>query len=195
MLSLILAVHCLFNPPPKWEIADPKTPSKRVIASFVDKSKSGFCPSINLTHEKVSIPTEEYLTIVAQNAKAKKQTWKHLGTIETQSGLAELIEIETKNNLGQIRLLQALLRQGEDLFILTAAALKKDFGKHAVPIKRSIQTMNLCDDLIELIKDEDLKKTLKTTTEKAKFQQEVINYKDLGPVWQLLMLEKKREEL
>ena len=94
MLSLILAAHCLFTPPPSWEIADPKTPSKRVIVGFVDKSKSGFRPSLNLTRERVTIPLDEYLAIVQKNCEAKKQPWRHLGKIETQSGPAELIQIE-----------------------------------------------------------------------------------------------------
>ena len=187
MLSFFLAAHCLFTPPSNWEIADPKTPSKHSIVGFIDKSKSGFCPSINLTYEKVTIPTEEYLAIVAKNAKAKKQQWKHLGTIETQSGPAQLIEIETKNNLGSIRLLQALLRQGDDLFILTAGTLKKEFGKHSVFIEQAMRSMNLCDDLLALVTDEDLRATLRSS-DKAVLQKKVIQHKELGRVWQILML-------
>ncbi len=183
MLALILSTHCLFTPPSSWEIADPKTPSKRAVVSFVDKSRSGFCPSLNLTYEKVTITTQDYLKIIEKNAKAKKQHWKHLGTIETQSGPAELIEIDTKNNLGQIRILQALLRQGEDLFILTAAALKKDFGKHSTTIEQSFRSMSLCDDLLSLVKDEDLRETLRFSSKEA-----ILKHKELGPVWQLLML-------
>jgi len=193
MLSLIcFAAHCLFSPPPKWEIADPKMPSQRAIVGFVDKKKSGFCPSLNLTYEKSDLEPEQYLAIVKKNCTAHKQKWRHLGKIETKSGPAELVEIETATKFGQARLLQAILIRNQQVYILTAGALKKDFGKHLVQIEQAMRSMTLCDDLFSLADDE---KGLREAWQKKQegveseaFKQMVLEQSNLGVVWQLLMM-------
>ncbi|MBS0629450.1 MAG: hypothetical protein JSS30_04410 [Verrucomicrobia bacterium] len=190
-LGLILS-HCLFTPPPNWEIADPKMPSQRAIVSFVDKQKGGFCPSINLTHERITLSTEQYLAIVQKNCKANKQKWRHLGKIETKSGPAELVEIETVTKFGPARLLQAILIRNGEAYILTAGALKKDFGKQASLIHQSISSMTLCDDLFALVEDEkglrEAWQKKKEGVESTAFKQMVLEQSNLGIVWQLLMM-------
>lgn len=192
MLSALLALHCLFTPPDGWEIADPKMPSKRAIVGFVDKSKSGFCPSLNLTHEKVTIPMKEYLAIVQKNCQAKREKWRLLGTIETQSGKAHFAMIETNTKFGPTRLLQATLQKDEDVFILTVGALKKDFSKNAAKIEATFRSMSICDDLFALAeKDADSLQEAwqkkKNGVESVSFEEKVLELKKLGIVWQLYM--------
>lgn len=189
MSLILLTLYCLFSPPSDWEMTDPKTPSKHVLVSFLDKSKSGFCPSLNLTHEKVTIPMQDYLAIVQKNCQIKKQTWRLLGTVETQSGKAQLVDIESPSAFGTLRILQAILRKKEDVFILTAGVLKKDFEKYAQKIQASFRSLFLCEDLLSLAK-EDL--ILQETWQKKKmgiqssaFEERVLTHKELGPVWQL----------
>lgn len=198
MLSLGLlcfASHCLFTPPANWEISDPKMPSKRAIVGFVDKRKSGFCPSINLTFERVEISPEEYLAIVQKNCTAKKQQWRHLGKIETKSGPAELVEIETKTKFGPARLLQAILIREKEAYILTAGALKKDFGKNGAAIEQSLRSMTLCDDLFSQVEDDKARSSLREAWQKrgagvesASFERMILEQSKLGIVWQILML-------
>lgn len=192
MLSLILAVHCLFSPPDGWEIADPQTPSNRVLVGFINKKKTGFSPSMNLTYEKVTIPTQEYLEIVQENCRSKKQTTKLLGMIETKAGKAHLLEIETQTKFGPVRLMQALLRKEEDLYILTAATLKKDFAAHAKTINEAFQSMTLCEDLFQLANEDSERlrsawQKKRSGVESSGFEEIVIKHKNLGPVWQLLV--------
>lgn len=192
MFTIFLALHCLFTPPDGWEIADPKTPAKRALVGFVDKSKSGFCPSLNLTHETVNLTMKEYLAIVQKNCQAKKQKWRQLGTIETQSGNAQLVEIETQTQFGPVRLLQAILQMEDDIFILTAGTLKKDFGKHASKVERSFRSMSICEDLFA-IAEKDAKplreawQKKKNGIESTSFEEKVLELKRLGLVWQLYM--------
>lgn len=192
MLSLFLALHCLFTPPDGWEIADPKTPAQRPIIGFVDKTRSGFRPSLHLTHEKTSLPMKEYLEVVKKNSLQKKRSWKELGTIETKSGKATMIEVEISTQFGKTRLLQALLRREEDLFILTAGATKKEFGKYATKIERAFSSMELCDDLFTRAgKDEPALREAwqkkKSGVESEFFYKKVAEHSELGTVWQLCM--------
>lgn len=192
MLSLLLTAYCLFNPPPDWEIADPNIPSRRVSVGFVDQSKSGFCPSMNLTHEKITVSLKEYLSIVQKNCLTKKQKCRILGTMKTQSGNAELIEVEAPSKFGPIRLLQAILPHRDEVFILTAAALKKDFAKYAKKFETAFCSLSLCEDLFNLAEqDADaLRKAWQKKQQGIKsneFEEKVFEHKELGPVWQLYM--------
>lgn len=189
------AAHCLFAPPADWEIADPKMPSKRAVVSFVDKNKNRFCPSMNLTHEKVSVPVKEYLSIIEKNFKAKKQKWRHLGQIKTQSGMAELTQIEAKTKYGEARIFQAILYKGEDIFILTASALKKDFGRHAPSLEKAIRSMRVVDDLFTVaVNGAALREAWQKRQEELEsklFNEMVLEAgNELGIVWQLQILKE-----
>lgn len=191
-LGLWFAAHCLFTPPPSWELADPDMPSRRALVGFIDKKKSGFCPSINLTYERVNLPVSQYLKIVEKKCAANRQKWRRLGKIETKSGPAELVEIETATKFGQARLLQAVLIRNGEAYILTAGALKKDFGKQAGAIEQAMRSMTLCDDLFSLAEDEkELREAWqkkKEGVESTSFKRMVSEQSKLGVVWQLLML-------
>ena len=146
MLPLIfLMAQCVFTPPAGWQTADPKMPSKRAIVGFIDKRVHGFCPSLNLTHEQTPMSLEEYLLTVERSCRVKKQSWKHLGKIQTQAGPAELVEIEVQTKFGPARLVQAILKSEKDIWILTGGALKKDFGKQASLFEQTFRSMTLCD--------------------------------------------------
>src|ERR1700722_2037560 len=54
----------LFLPPKGWHKNPSDLPSSRVKISFFTKAKKEFCPSINLTEEKVSIPINQYIKAV-----------------------------------------------------------------------------------------------------------------------------------
>ena len=153
---------------------------------------------MNLTHEKRAVPIEEYLKIVQQNAKAKKQSWRHIGQIETLSGAAELTEIEAKTPFGEARIFQAILYAKEDVFILTTSALKKDFGKYAPSLKKAIGTMRVVDDLFSIVVDTKIQALLRAAWQKKRSGLESDSFKEmvfqvgneLGPVWQLQILKE-----
>lgn len=189
-------VHCIFTPPPYWEIADPKMLSKRTLLGFLDKRKSGFCPSINLTTEAVDLPPQKYLEIVKKNCSRKQQQWRYLGKIQTKAGEADLTEIETKTKFGVARLLQMILIKDQVAYILTAGALKQEFGKHASSIETAFRSLNLYHDLFDAIEDSQKKEAFKEAWQKKKSQIESASYEKmvledsahLGAVWQILML-------
>jgi len=196
-LPCLIHAHCYFIPPPKWEIADPQMLSKRTIIGFLDKRKSGFCPSINLTKERVTIPMEEYLSIVQKNSQAKKQRWQRLGTMQTKAGPAQLIEIETKTKYGVARLLQAIVIKNETAYILTAGTLKKEFKKQAKPFQQAIESLTFCEDLFDAVQDMKIKQALQEAWQKKQSGVDLNSFEEivlkqctsLGTVWQVLMLQ------
>lgn len=195
---LLIAAHCLFSAPDGWDVADPKTPCRSALVSFVDTRKSGFCPSLNLTTESLQIPIDDYLKIVEKGCKAKRQKWRWLGSIQTQSGPAELTEIETKTKFGFARIFQAILVHRDEVFILTAAALKKEFGKHALTFDRAIRSMKVCDDLASQVEDPKRRAALlaawkkrEDSIESKAFEKMVLEeFSDMGTVWQLMVVKQ-----
>lgn len=189
--------YCFFQPPPNWEIADSKMLAKSSIIGFLDKSKSGFCPSINLATEKITVSKQEYLAIVQRNCTLKKKKWRHLGTIQTKAGEAELTEIETKTKFGPARLLQMIFIRSGTAYILTAGALKKDFGKQANQIETAMRSLTLTDDLFEAVIDPAKRHSLKKAWQKKQSGVEsnslnkivLEECSHLGAVWQILMLQ------
>ena len=62
-------VYSIFIPPPSWEMIDAKALSPKVVAGFVKKGKAGFCPSMNLSVEKVDLPLHKYIEEVKKLMK------------------------------------------------------------------------------------------------------------------------------
>lgn len=146
MLIFSLVLQCLFTPPDGWVEPGDKMPTRRSLGSFVEKRNSGFCPSVNLTSEKVEISIQEYLKAVEATCKSKKQTWRHMGQIASKAGKAELTQIEMSTKFGDLRLFQAILIQDGVAYILTTSALKKEFGKYAGVMEKSIRSLSFKSD-------------------------------------------------
>lgn len=190
MLNTLIAAFCLFSPPDGWEMTDPKTPSEHAICGFIDQSKSGFCPSIHLTHEVISCDIEKYLKIVSNNAKSKRHRWRRMGTLQTQSGTAHLIEIELNHSLGKVSLLQAILHKEGEVHILTAGALKKDLARCAPLFHEAFQSMEVVEDLMSLSNnpDELLTYWQKREEDLESFHKAVLQEDALGPVYQIQLM-------
>lgn len=187
----------LFTPPPHWALAHPDTLAKRALVGFLDTRQSGFCPSITLTTEKTDLAPDQYLQIVQDNCKKKRQSWRHLGSLQTQAGLAELTELEVKTQFGPARIMQAILFKDGVAYILTAGALKKEFARHAASIEKSFTSFTLTDDLFSLIQDETLQEQLRTGWQKKRtgLESKAFEYlvlkecASLGAVWQMFVLQ------
>lgn len=190
---LAAATSLLFTPPDGFEIADPKTPTQRAICGFIHKDKSGFCPSIHLTHEKISCSFEQYLQIIEKQAREKKRKWRKMGVLKTQSGPATIIEIELENHFGKIALMQALLPKGQDVHILTAGALKKQLSQYARSFEQTFQSMQVVEDLFALAKEPNRLKAYwqKRGEDLESFQRALNEETTLGPVWQIQLLRAK----
>lgn len=186
----------IFTPPKGWEMTDPRAHINQVEIGFVDKSKSGFCPSLTLTKETIQVTPQEYLAIVQKNSEQKRRKWKRLGVFPTQSGPGELIEIEVPTKFGQARLLQLIQFSDGQAFILTAGALQKGFHKHSTSFEGAFRSFRVADDLVSLVEDPFLKQRLSDAWKKkgegieSGFLSDLVleECSHMGPVWQLMML-------
>lgn len=204
--------HCYFIPPESWDLADPTTLSQAVKIAFLTKGSKGFCPSINLAIEKTHVSINEYLKAVkAIHEQDRSNQWRALGKVKTQSGLAQLTEIDSPSEYGPIRLLQLILLKDGYAYVLTAAALKEEFSAHYQAFQTAFRSLTLTTDLFNNIPQLERRETLKLKQaqliEAAKdpefqeehwlpFQKAVLDgFKDMGTFWQILVLRDSLDKL
>jgi hypothetical protein len=176
----------------------------QVKMAFVDKAKKeGFCPSLNLAIENVEGTLNEYLSDVkAIHEQDRNNRWRKLGKVRTLAGDAQLTEIDTLSNLGPVRMLQLILIKEGSAYIMTAAALKKDFCSYYRDFQEAFHSLNVTHDLLDAIPQLERKTAIKHEREKlisspqefSSFQKMVLeDFKDMGLFWQTLTIENTRQ--
>jgi len=116
-----------FTPPVGWKMADRTSLPLHVQAMVVGPGKSSFPPSINLSIEPYDKSLSEYLKIVRSFNDAKRASSLDLGELETSAGKGRLIQVDDLDQWGKVRYLHLFLKRGENVYILTGAALQEEF--------------------------------------------------------------------
>lgn len=135
----------MFTPPEGWLSADPKELPPRVKVMVVGNTKSYYPPSINLTTEEYKGSLKEYLKIVKAINESQNAEWKNLGTIHTEAGRGNLSQVDMETAHGTIRLMHVILAKDEQVYILTAAALKDEFPRFYSSFFQSMQSLRFGD--------------------------------------------------
>ena len=194
------AERCYFMPPSGWEIAHLKNPSPYVKIGFIGKGSTEFRPVINLATEEVDVPLKEYVKAVKEvHLEDPGMKWRDLGKFVMQGGTGRLIEITNSSPWGELKILQAILIQGDTAYILTASVLKEDFLTLQEDIVNSFKSLNTIPELWTPISDaakreefKELLASLGKSEEKNEeweiFQGQVGSLAQLGPYWQFLAL-------
>lgn len=216
-------VFSYITPPIGWEIADPKFLAKSVQIAFLKKSGAGFCPSVNLAIEKSNLSLSEYLNVIRQIHEIdKRNRWRQLGKVHTQSGIGQLTEIDTETEFGPVRMLQLILVKQGCTYVVTAAALKEEIAQYYKDFQATFRSLQITSDLISTVPQMERRDFLKercehliscwqqavqqgadsllgSTFQKEQwvpFQNAVLqDFKDMGPHWQILVLKNIQEKM
>lgn len=207
MFLFLLATYCTFVPPSGWEIAQLKNPSPHIKIGFLGQGSKEFRPSINLATEEVDVPLAKYVQAVKElHLNNPTIQWRDLGKLQMQSGPGRLVEMSNTTPYGDIKILQAFFVKSDTAYILTAAILKEDFPKLQQELLKSLQSLNLIEDLSAPIVDakkrtefQSLFSALGASEEKEtewkKLQDQVKENASLGPYWQFLALQEGRAKI
>lgn len=152
--SIYLTIYCLFNtvnlaclnaeensgerkaiekhivtfvPPQGWRYADKKILPDHVQVMVVGKGKSAYPPSINLATEEYSGTLDGYLKIVKKINDVPGSNWSVVGTITTKAGEANLSQVESLTEWGEVKMMHTILNKDGVIYIMTASALKSEF--------------------------------------------------------------------
>lgn len=170
-----------FTPPSGWLLADSNILPKHVHVMVVGKGPSSFPPSINLSWEPYKGSLKQYLQIVKNMNAAKNYVWKDLGPIQTGAGIGNLSQVDTKTQWGDVRLMHVILVKNENVYILTASALKDEFSIFYKDFFTSMRSLKIAKDLYEMIPDTKQRTQLKAAVNK------------LTTGWQTLLTQKQKE--
>ena len=118
-----------FTPPAGWRFAEASALPPKVKVMVVGKGSYTFPPSMNLGVgcEHYSGTLKDYLKRVKSVNDAKGVQWKSLGTIQTEAGTASLSQADMHNEWGDVRMMHAIIKHDDTVYILTAASLKEEF--------------------------------------------------------------------
>ncbi len=144
--STLLADTAAFDPPEGWRLADTKALPKSVKIMVVGSGKKEMPPSINLGTEQYAGTLKEYLKIIQAFNKSQGDTWRDLGTIETQAGPASLSQLDMKSQWGDLRMLHLIFIHEGTVYILTASALKEEFASFYPQFIKSLKSIRLQKD-------------------------------------------------
>ena len=215
--SATAKVHSYFCPPQDWEPATLEERKSCVKLAFLGPTENGFAPSVNLAIEEIGEASLKTYLKAARAIHERKPNnhWRQLGKIRTQVGEAELTEIDSETEWGDVRMMQAILIKEKTAYIITAAALKEEFGKYTKDFQKAFQTFSLREDLFEAVEDSEKRESLrkeflqvqsilrKESPENKQFQKQyweplekkvVSDFKELGTMWQILVLKELLEE-
>ena len=222
ILSQSKEPFCYFIPPRGWQIADQSSLGSQVKMAFVKKSKTdAFCPSMNLVIERVEGNLASYISDVkAIHEQDRKNQWRKLGKVKTCAGEGQLTEIDTSCPAGPVRILQLILLKDMHAYIVTAAALKKDFCNYYSQFQQAFRSLTITEDLFESIPQSERRNALKSlqnnltklfntipndqkesleefeNNQWVAFENKIIqDFEDMGPFWQRLFLIQTRQNL
>ena len=146
----------IFSPPEGWNEAI--SPSSKVKASYILKTKNNFSPSINFTSETTSTSPKEYLSSLEKlYTNHTDYRFRTLGTLNTKSGLAHLTSLDMTTPAGKARILQSIFFQDGTAYILTAAIPLESFGTHQKEIFQSFCSLTFVNTLEEYIQNSSQK--------------------------------------
>lgn len=177
---LFSAPTALFKPPVNWNWSDQKGVESPAEAAFVGPVSKSISPSLSLkqTHQFQS-RKEIIAEIMAIHNQGRTSSALHLGTIKTEAGEADLIQIEKKTQVGDLTLLQCILCHESTIYMMTATASKGAMAKLYTDVKGSFESLRIIQDISEVLPPEinraiacylegngDKKKQLKAISEK-----------------------------
>jgi hypothetical protein len=145
-----------FTPPEGWRLADQKGLPSSVKVMVVGKGAYEFPPSINLSIEPFDGTQKQYMKIVKSINDSKGTDWKDLGNIKTDAGNANLSQVDSKSEWGEVRMMHVILQKNKKVYIMTAASLKDEFARFYKDFFSAIRSLHINPD-----------KTVKSTKEKS----------------------------
>lgn len=140
-----------FTPPEGWRMAEPNQLPPNVKVMVVGQGDHNFAPSINLTVEPFKGTLKQYLKIVKNINDSRGAAWQDLGTIRTQAGNGNLSQVDVKTEWGDSRMMHVILLKNNNVYILTAAALREEFPRFYKEFFNALRSLHINKNVYEMV--------------------------------------------
>ncbi len=135
------------EPPKNWEcIQDPTQLPQKIKIIYIGPSseQNSLNPSLNVACEGTNLKLEEYVNLAKTYHESQGRTrCTLLGKIKTQSGDAQLLQIDRISQWGDVRFMQAMMISDQEAYVVTATCLKKEFSRYAASLYKAIQSVKI----------------------------------------------------
>lgn len=159
----------VFTPPKGWRAADKKDLSPHVKILVVGpKLQNEMPPSMNLMIEPFNGTLKSYLKNVKKINDAHGDAWKDLGSLKTKAGEASLSQVEIRSKWGGEKLMHAIIVKNGYAYVLTATAAKNEFGRFYQQFYSALRSLQIYDDLLDLVKSPDQRDNLEKAIARIK---------------------------
>ncbi|MFT4551516.1 MAG: hypothetical protein ACI9S8_000129 [Chlamydiales bacterium] len=153
---------CSFTPPRDWKIVPRNTLPTEAQSDYIKihvKGEGGhFPPSINLAIQATDLDLRSYMQeSMMEHESHVDSTCKKLGSIQTASGPASLMQIDRLTGWGNVRLLQSFVQHKGSVYVITGTALQEDFPQYYKEFFEAIQSLKIDDGLFTSINDPTLR--------------------------------------
>lgn len=133
----------MFTPPSGWRFAEVTSKLKNVRTMVVGTGKRELSPSMNLMVDTYAGTPKEFLKFAKALTEAKGEQLKDLGSIQTEAGKASLLQVDSKTEWGDLRMLQVVLLKQGMVYVLTAAALKEEFAQFYPEFFKALRSLRI----------------------------------------------------
>lgn len=140
-----------FTPPEGWRMAEASQLPPNVKVMVVGKGDHTFAPSLNLTTESYKGSLKQYLKTVKSINDSRGAVWQDLGTIRTQAGNANLSQVDLKTEWGETRMMHVILVKNNNVYIMTAAALKDEFPRFYKEFFNALRSLHINKSVYEMV--------------------------------------------
>lgn len=141
-----------------------------VLFIAVGKGQHPFPPSVNLTYQPFEGTLKQYLKNVKAINEARKDEWKDLGNFRTESGIANLSQVNAKTAWGETKTMHVILLKDGIIYILTASATKEEFPNFYKDFFNTMRSIRIVKNALDLVKPAQRKAQLQTTIQNLQTQ-------------------------
>lgn len=136
----------IFRAPQGWRCVDEEEELPGLVAVlYIGAGKTGgFTPSMNLAVEETQLTLDAYTELAqSYHGEQAQTTVRSLGTLETRTGVARVLQIDRLTQWGEVRFLQAVVVSEGKAYVLTATSLKEEYVKYQPEFFQAIQSFTV----------------------------------------------------
>ncbi len=163
----------MFTPPSGWSMVDLKSlPLKleRVKVMVVGSGSVNYAPRLTLSVEPYAKSLKDYLKMIKKKNAHLGADWKDLGVLKTALGNASLSQLDSKAQWGELRRMDVILLHNEQIYVLTATALKDEFHQFYQEFFSAMRSLRLANNVYDAILDNQLRQQLELQVKELKQQ-------------------------
>jgi hypothetical protein len=167
------SAFCSFTPPKGWTNVPRNTLPPEAQSDFVRVHVKGkgapVPPTVVLAVEKTTVDLRTYLQNCIEDHEAHvDSTCKKLGSIQTASGPASLLQVDRLTKWGEMRMLQSVILLDDTAYVMTATALQEEFPQYYKEFFGAIQSIKIREGLFTKVQDPDLRDKIEFNYQKMK---------------------------